>query len=95
MRASVPQRWLIKDLGALLFSVLQTPLNQRDLLTFIKTYSATGKDPKADAKTLRFELVDPERQQFWQQVRQRARRLYDEALRKQLLSGEPTVKIDE
>ena len=36
VRATVPQRWLIKDLGALLFSVLQTPLNRGDLLSFMR-----------------------------------------------------------
>jgi heptose I phosphotransferase len=34
----VPLRWLIKDLGSLLFSCLDKPLSMRDVLYFIKHY---------------------------------------------------------
>jgi len=37
-RESVPERWLIKDLGGLLFSAFDAGLTRRDLLRFIATY---------------------------------------------------------
>ncbi len=38
MRDVVPERWLVKDLGGLLFSALDAGLTRRDLLRFIETY---------------------------------------------------------
>lgn len=38
MRDSVPERWLVKDLGGLLFSALDAGLTRRDLLRFIEAY---------------------------------------------------------
>jgi heptose I phosphotransferase len=38
MRACVPERWLVKDLGGLLFSALDAGLTRRDLLRFIAAY---------------------------------------------------------
>lgn len=38
IRHRVPQRWLIKDLGALYYSALDIGLTQRDVLRFIRTY---------------------------------------------------------
>jgi hypothetical protein len=35
MRAQVPARWLLKDLAALYFSVMEIGLSQRDLLRFL------------------------------------------------------------
>lgn len=37
-RARVPERWLVKDLGGLLFSALDAGLTRRDLLRFISAY---------------------------------------------------------
>lgn len=37
-RARVPERWLVKDLGGLLFSALDAGLTRRDLLRFIECY---------------------------------------------------------
>ena len=37
-RARVPERWLVKDLGGLLFSALDAGLTRRDLLRFIAAY---------------------------------------------------------
>jgi len=37
-REQVPQRWLVKDLGGLLFSALNAGLTRRDLLRFIAAY---------------------------------------------------------
>jgi heptose I phosphotransferase len=38
MRDRVPERWLVKDLGGLLFSALDAGLTRRDLLRFIEVY---------------------------------------------------------
>lgn len=38
IRNSVPRRWLIKDLGALLFSAVDCQISDRDLVTFLKVY---------------------------------------------------------
>jgi heptose I phosphotransferase len=37
-RASVPERWLVKDLGGLLFSALDAGITRRDLLRFVAAY---------------------------------------------------------
>ena len=37
-RVAVPERWLVKDLGGLLFSALDAGLTRRDLLRFIAAY---------------------------------------------------------
>jgi heptose I phosphotransferase len=37
-RETVPERWLVKDLGGLLFSALDAGLTRRDLLRFIAAY---------------------------------------------------------
>ena len=95
VRASVPTRWLIKDLGALLFSVLNVPLSERDLLRFLQAYSAHGRDRAADSAQFRLQLLDPERQAFWGLVRRRAMRLYEEALRKKLVTGAPRILLDD
>ncbi len=39
MRSKVPPRWLLKDLAALYFSVMEIGLSQRDLLRFMHVYS--------------------------------------------------------
>lgn len=94
VRASVPARWLVKDIGALLFSVMEAPIRDRDLLVFVKAYCSNDATIKGQAAQLRFELTDPQRQAFWSQVRRRALALYAEACRKQLVGGTPTVRVD-
>jgi heptose I phosphotransferase len=37
-RAVVPERWLVKDLGGLLFSALDAGITRRDLLRFLRVY---------------------------------------------------------
>ncbi len=64
-RNRVPTRWLVKDLGGLLFSAMHLELTSRELALFIKNYSGkfAGKELKAN----------PE---FWKKVMQRAIRMY-------------------
>lgn len=40
LRSQVPERWLVKDLGGLLFSSLNLPFTRRDYLRFIRVYFA-------------------------------------------------------
>ena len=39
IRRNVPRRWLVKDLGGLLFSAFEKDLTRRDLLRFVRIYS--------------------------------------------------------
>ncbi len=63
-REKVPRRWLIKDLGSLLFSSLLKGLTRRDLLRFVRYYSD---------RPLREALKD---KNFWAGSLARARGLY-------------------
>lgn len=65
IRARVPLRWLIKDLGGLYYSALNIGLNQRDVFRFMRAYTQ---------KSLR-ELFTADKS-FWLAVRERARRIY-------------------
>ena len=65
IRATTPLRWRVKDIGELLFSVMDLNPTERDFYRFIKIY--TNKSlPQALA----------EDRPFWQGVMGRARRLY-------------------
>jgi heptose I phosphotransferase len=70
----IPRRWLLRDLAALLFSVLDLPLTRRDWLRFVRAYRGRG---------LREVLRDEG--EFWQAVYQRAERLYRKGRRKGLV----------
>ena len=72
----VPDRWLKRDLAALLFSSLDLPLSRRAWLRFVRIYSG---------RPLRDEMA--ERGAFWQQVKQRADKLYAEGRRKGIVAG--------
>ena len=72
----VPERWLKRDLAALLFSSLDLGYSQRDWLRFVRLYAG---------RSLRQEMA--ERGNFWRAVLKRAEKLYDEGLRKQLVKG--------
>ena len=69
-RRQVPRRWLVKDLGSLLFSSMELGLQQRDWLRFIKIYTGVP---------LRRSLAG-EQGDFWQDVEHRAQSLYEESL---------------
>lgn len=64
-RAAVPERWLVKDLGGLLFSALDAGLTSRDLLRFLAAYRHRPWH----------EVLERE-EPFWKQVRFNATRLY-------------------
>jgi heptose I phosphotransferase len=65
IRARVPFRWLVKDLGGLLFSAFDKHLTKRDLLRFIRNYrkGSLRESLKTDAH-------------LWSQVVARAKQLY-------------------
>ena len=65
IRGVTPRRWLIKDIGGLLFSVLNEEVTIRDLFRFMRIYRG-----KSLRRTLREDAV------FWQAVLRRAHRLY-------------------
>jgi len=65
IRAHTPRRWRLKDLAGLYFSAMDSGLNRRDLLRFMRRYSAGG---------LRAALRRDRR--LWRQVERRAGKLY-------------------
>jgi hypothetical protein len=64
-RAAVPARWLVKDLGGLLFSAFEAGLTRRDLLRFLAAYRQ-----RPWREVLRSET------RFWRKVWNNAVRLY-------------------
>jgi heptose I phosphotransferase len=64
-RATVPERWLVKDLGGLLFSALDAGLTQRDLLRFLTAYRQRP-----------WREVLAHEGGFWEKVRGNALKLY-------------------
>jgi len=64
-RDQVPERWLVKDLGGLLFSALDAGLTRRDLLRFIAVYR---QQPWRDAFA--------KEKNFWRKVWENAVKLY-------------------
>lgn len=69
-RKRVPRRWIVKDLGSLLFSCMDLGFQRRDWLRFIKVYS--DMPPR---KSL------PDHQPgLWRDVEIRAQNLYKESL---------------
>lgn len=65
MRARVPWRWLVKDIGGLYYSALDIGLGARDIFRFMRAYRA---------RPLRALLT--EEQSFWRAVARRARQIY-------------------
>ena len=64
-RDAVPERWLVKDLGGLLFSALDAGITRRDLLRFVAAYR--GQPWRA---------VLEQEDDFWKKVQTNARKLY-------------------
>ena len=65
IRSRIPSRWIVKDLGGLLFSALDCGLTSRDLLRFIQVYrERPWREVLAAEKS------------FWQRVWSNAIRLY-------------------
>lgn len=65
IRNRVPERWRVKDVGAIFFSCFDIGINRRDIFRFMKVYS--GKNLR---DTLREDAG------FWRSVLVRAKRLY-------------------
>lgn len=65
IRAEVPERWLIKDLGGLYYSALDIGLSRRDIYRFMSSYRQTSLRKLLTAET-----------PFWRQVAARARQIY-------------------
>lgn len=65
IRARVPLRWLIKDLGGLYYSALDIGLSKRDIFRFMRAYRQ---------QSLRSMLTDDVK--FWRAVAQRAHKIY-------------------
>jgi heptose I phosphotransferase len=64
-RSSVPQRWLVKDLGSLIFSALDVGLSSTDCIRFLQIYLGPNwKDQICQAPKL------------WSQILKRAIKLY-------------------
>ena len=71
LRGRVPRRWLVKDLGSLLFSAMVAPLTRGDRLRFIAAYR--GRPVR---------VVLASEAGLWRAVERRAQRLWAEGLRK-------------
>ncbi len=70
MRAAVPRRWLVRDLGALHFSSMDIGLTSRDRLRFLRAYRG-----RALREILRTESA------LWRDVEARGRRLLAKPVR--------------
>jgi len=66
IRERVPERWLVKDLGGLLFSALDAGLTRRDLLRFVKIYRQRSVREVLEDEAL-----------FWAKVWENAVHLYE------------------
>ena len=71
--AEVPDRWLKRDLAALLYSVLDLDISSREWLRFVRIYTN---------RPLRQEWAD--RGEFWREVYTRAKKLHNKGQRKGL-----------
>ena len=76
IRRRIPPRWLVRDLGALLFWCLDLPITRRDRLRFIRVY---------EGRPLRETLK--RNGEFWMRVQRRGIGLYRKGQRKGLVAG--------
>jgi heptose I phosphotransferase len=65
MRDRVPRRWLIKDLGALFYSAMDSGMTRKDLLRFVRLYEG-----------LPWRKLSRSRQRLWMQTVRYANKLY-------------------
>ena len=75
--AHIPQRWLIRDLAALLYSVMDLPLSPRSWLRFVRLYRQRP-----------LSVVFAEEGDLWRAVYARALKLYRKGTQKNLVTGE-------
>ena len=76
LRRRVPPRWLVRDLGALLFWCLDLPITHRDWLRFVRVY---------EGRPLR-EVLE-RNGAFWRRVQRRGVALYRKGQRRGLVAG--------
>ncbi|MCZ6643896.1 MAG: lipopolysaccharide core heptose(I) kinase RfaP [Gammaproteobacteria bacterium] len=76
IHTEIPQRWLLRDLAALLFSTLDLGLNSRAWFRFIRIYRGRP-----------LQEVFAEEGEFWRNVYERALALYEKGERKGLVKG--------
>ena len=76
IRNRTPNRWIIKDIGALLFSCLPFGLTRGDRFRFIKVYSQTS-----------LRDVVKTNMEFWQKIERRAWRMYQKHGAPQIAAG--------
>ena len=72
IRLNTPQRWIVKDIGALYFSAMRIGLTRRDIYRFLQFYRRCS---------IRDALLQEKK--FWRRCRQRAERLYHAFYREQ------------
>ncbi|MEM7100554.1 MAG: lipopolysaccharide core heptose(I) kinase RfaP [Pseudomonadota bacterium] len=72
----IPDRWLKRDLAALLFSSMDLQLSERAWLRFVRLYTN---------RPLREEFA--ERGAFWREVKARAEKLYRDGLKRGIVQG--------
>lgn len=65
LRSKVPRRWLVKDLGALLYSAIDCEVSRREVILFLQVY--LGKDWRDQVRA---------NQGFWKAVVARGRAFY-------------------
>jgi len=68
-RAAVPERWLVKDLGALLFSCLDKPLGKTDIALFLRHYHGSAR-------------LDDHQKSIWRAAAKRALKMRARHIRK-------------
>jgi heptose I phosphotransferase len=76
LRDSIPRRWRVKDIGALYFSAADIGLTTRDLLRFVRLYTA---------KPLRQTLQEDAA--FWRTVTRRAGKFYRREFKREMTSA--------
>lgn len=71
IRPYVPQRWLAKDLGALLFSAIDCEITDRDIVAFLRIYLGDDWKTKLREESALWNAVVKRASQFYQRHRGR------------------------